>query len=286
MCKVKTLSNRVISHHRGFTLVELLVVITIIGILIALLLPAVQAAREAARRLQCQNNLKQIGLALHGYHIGLSSFPPGDMTYEDLDHCWATSILPYMEQQGLHDQYDYSVPFDDIINAAVVETDLSVYLCPSTEHDFKGAGDYGGVSGTTQSGLTWGWRVDQALCSGMLFGVNETYNDPGDPSKDDIRNWRPTNIDMVYDGTSTTLIVCEDAGRPIGTGGRWADGLQTYVMDNGINYKKSNEPWSEHPGGVQGLMVDGSVHFFSENMDLYTFACLWTRAHGEVVAWP
>ncbi|MBN1853785.1 MAG: DUF1559 domain-containing protein, partial [Pirellulales bacterium] len=128
------------SHGRqpAFTLVELLVVIAIIGILVALLLPAVQAAREAARRSQCGNNLKQIGLAILNYESAYKTFPPGGIT---LGPCcgtksgtsWPISILPQMEEQPLFDQYNFNAFNEDPENMVVRETKLVKYTCPSDE---------------------------------------------------------------------------------------------------------------------------------------------------------
>jgi len=117
-------------QRRAFTLVELLVVIAIIGILVALLLPAVQAAREAARRAQCSNNLKQMGLAAHNYHDTFRSFPPGAIT--DGPCCsaksrvnWAIALLPYMEQTSLYDEYDHDAnnedPTNDLVRRAEID---------------------------------------------------------------------------------------------------------------------------------------------------------------------
>ena len=262
----------------GFTLVELLVVITIIGILIALLLPAVQAAREAARRMQCQNNLKQIGLALQNYHTAVKSFPPGNLWYEDREHCWTTMILPYLEQQALFDKYDFSVRWDHADNDEVTTVNVAVYRCPSASRLYKAIGDYGGQNGSTLSGVPWGWGVTQAMASGMLLNVHHNHS-----NQDIARYHDVVSISDVRDGTSNTIIVCEDAGRTEAQAGRWADGQQVYMMDHGINISRSNEPFSDHPGGVQAVMVDGSVHFFSESMDLQAFGALWTRAKGEVV---
>jgi prepilin-type N-terminal cleavage/methylation domain-containing protein/prepilin-type processing-associated H-X9-DG protein len=115
----------------GFTLVELLVVIAIIGILIALLLPAVQAAREAARRIQCTNNLKQIALGLHNYENGLRVLPYGS-DYPYLNRTtWAILVLPYLELGTLYDQVDRNVPLAHANNAEVVETPIAAYMCPS-----------------------------------------------------------------------------------------------------------------------------------------------------------
>lgn len=130
----------------GFTLVELLVVIAIVGILIALLLPAVQAAREAARRAQCSNNLKQIGIAMHGYHDVQRSFPPGTIWYAPLIQWaaarhrtnWGIALLPYLEQQALYDRYDNEEDVTADVNAPVVSAFVPTYACPT---DIFAAGD-------------------------------------------------------------------------------------------------------------------------------------------------
>ncbi len=120
----------------GFTLVELLVVIAIIGILVALLLPAIQAAREAARRSQCKNNLKQIGLALQNHLDARKSFPMGCLEWRTTGNAklrqwaWSAKILPYLEEQTLYQQIDFQQPYDAAINKTAVSTVLTVFQCP------------------------------------------------------------------------------------------------------------------------------------------------------------
>src|SRR5688500_11330903 len=120
--------------RRAFTLVELLVVIAIIGILVALLLPAVQAARESARRMQCSNNLKQLGLAFHNYHDNYKQFPmawfiTGTTPWNS--KAWGVSLLPFIEQQPLHDQYDSKRLANFGNNPTVIRTPIAVFICPS-----------------------------------------------------------------------------------------------------------------------------------------------------------
>ena len=136
-------------RHAGFTLVELLVVITIIGILIALLLPAVQAAREAARRAQCSNNLKQIGLGLHGYHERMESFPPGAVFYTGMMRGSALiRLLPFVEQQELYEMFDFRTASTDSQtsprpqqdgNTSLLAVAVPAYVCPS-DNNFRKLG--------------------------------------------------------------------------------------------------------------------------------------------------
>ena len=123
--------------RRGFTLIELLVVIAIIGLLVALLLPAVQQAREAARRTQCRNNLKQLGLALHNYHDAHSTFPPGvvddDDNLIDAQHSGLALLLPQLDQGPLYRAYDFHRSWRDPVNLVVGRTVVDVFRCPTAD---------------------------------------------------------------------------------------------------------------------------------------------------------
>ena len=212
------------SYRTAFTLVELLVVITIIGILIALLLPAVQAAREAARRMQCSNNLKQIGLAIHNYHATLQTFPIGARTGPNLSPQrhqgrtgtnWRASILPFLEQSGLTEALDFETAmfaYDWYGNEILKGLVVPAYNCPSSPFDpiltiDRGASyaaegqkhDYVGIAGTYPDPANRGNQCGEAnygwICRNGVLPPNEVK----------------TMAD-VKDGTSSTIVVAEQSG--------------------------------------------------------------------------
>jgi len=277
----------------AFTLVELLVVIAIIGVLIALLLPAVQAAREAARRMQCTNNLKQIGLALHNYEGSYGVFPPAYGRRPA--HNMLTFILPYLEQRPVYDRYCWDVDWDDPANHAATRVDIALFVCPSTPGKRSYVSDYATCEyiPDTQD------RRDM-ISSGRLTARRswDGLFEKGDPGED----YAPANpIAAVEDGLSSTFMLFEDAGRPIEyqegkatgrtnvSGSRWADKDAEFWIHSVchgsqiINCSNSNEIYSFHPGGANFLYGDGSVHFQPETIDPETFVTLFTRAAGDVV---
>ena len=222
--------------QNGFTLVELLVVIAIIGILVALLLPAVQAAREAARRMQCSNNLKQMGLAVHNYADANRSFPPGNITdgpcCSTLSHItWPISILPYIEQSSLSAQYKYELPNEDPANAFARTQRVAVYECPSDmnagqllvpasgpANSLRPQRQYMTSSYRGMGGVGWGrsgeyiyrrqWDSSDILDSncprnrkGVLHWIGRVNNAPNE--------YKCETFSSILDGTSNTLMIGE-----------------------------------------------------------------------------
>ncbi|MBU4272137.1 MAG: DUF1559 domain-containing protein [Planctomycetes bacterium] len=290
----------------AFTLVELLVVITIIGILIALLLPAVQAAREAARRLQCQNNFKQVGLAMHNYHLVVGCFPVGvfdPQTKTDAPGWWSWGayILPHIEQQAVFDMIEfgasppryYFLAGNTRLAAGKV---ISAFLCPADPQ----AGELVYSVSEAQNGPD----PDDDTAMSNMAGVADSRDrsTPGGrswtrnfPEVDGILggNW-PCKIADIKDGASNTLLVGEVTGAGKGTrrGQAWVDDntQDTYEGINGPNtapggiypsdamgdmYAAGFASW--HPGGCNFVLADGSVHFLSQNIAQVTLWALTTR---------
>ncbi len=240
-----------LSHSQGFTLVELLVVIAIIGILVSLLLPAVQAAREAARRTQCQNNLKQLGTAAHNFHDTFKKLPssvrPAGLT--PLPRiAGLTFLLPYIEQQTAFEQYDQTKNWSDPANVLVTSQQMATFLCPSSPEPKRLDGLpeaspwTGNLVAVTDYSPTIG--VDQRLKAANLVDVAGVgmLTKNGDPRFAD-----------VLDGLSNTIMYAESAGRPYVY--RGTQRIGTSLLTNRLNAGGWSRPASDF--SVDGSSYDG-----------------------------
>jgi prepilin-type N-terminal cleavage/methylation domain-containing protein/prepilin-type processing-associated H-X9-DG protein len=266
------------ANRAGFTILELLVVIGVIGILLSLALPAVQQARAAARLAQCRNNLKQIGTALHNFESSHGSLPAGCDFEEFRLHSWCTRILPYIDQAPLYHDYDWEVDF--AANFGVISTNLPLFVCPSAIVHRDGKTDYGGNYGSSLTGLVPGLLIGQAWEAGALIGINVGM--PGERR-------RPTRFGEFTDGLSSTFLVLESADRQI-TSGSWGLGTNCLAIEYPINDQSSGQDGatilSRHAQGGLALFCDGHVAFLSDSTDLTVLGELSTRARGEVVELP
>jgi prepilin-type N-terminal cleavage/methylation domain-containing protein/prepilin-type processing-associated H-X9-DG protein len=353
---------------RGFTLVELLVVIAIIGILIGLLLPAVQMAREAARRAQCVNNLKQMSLALLNHHDMMQSFPPG------MPHCspnkafdpqgfmglwktggtqtgvycmgpnWLSNIMPQIEQAAMNDKLlgcldnEYNAPddcdrdktgqpyrdFGDLTfpfmlcpSSEVIETEMSAWNLEDLD---KGnyAANFGSDTFMSFTSPTTAGAFGVVMPAGTA-GVKQRSNDPSILGRWKAGWGQGTRLAEFTDGTSNTVLVSEVVGFDDEADGRgtwsWAGmGGSSFTAKYGPNSKTndvipacstaiaagdprhctqnqaSGAVWasarSMHPGGVNATMTDGSVRFYTDNIDLAIWQALATRGYGDIVSSP
>jgi len=206
-----------------------LVVIAIIGVLVGLLLPAVQAARESARRTHCQNNLRQIGLALHAYHDNQGGLPIGCVDKRIPGHnpdgrqlSWSARLLPQLEMNPIYQQIDFEFGYDSAENAAVGSTVVATYLCPST---FRLAGDRSELRMiASPSGLP----ALAAMDYGGNYGAGFTF-----PSANGVLLYdRAVAFHEITDGTSWTIAVAEDTGRGREWDGEWINGENIFDQHN------------------------------------------------------
>jgi prepilin-type N-terminal cleavage/methylation domain-containing protein/prepilin-type processing-associated H-X9-DG protein len=304
--------------RRGFTLIELLVVIAIIGVLIALLLPAVQSAREAARRAQCSNNLKQIGIAMHNYADAMGGFPPTAFAARrpDLEQFggWGVQILGYIEQSQVYQAYNFDFGFHVPLNQTAVRTVMSVYTCPTTPRapdPVPGVVRFAGNAGSPDP--------DLAAAPGDYFTARSFVEPWRVPGNQRVEQWgaldmtQHTPFGKIRDGLSNTMLVYECAGKPDYyersqlvrpndpsanwfSHGAWAGFMNMrvntfrggeYVEDGPcvINCHNGwNAVYSFHPGGINALACDGSVRFIKETTAKSVFAAFITRAGGEVIS--
>jgi prepilin-type N-terminal cleavage/methylation domain-containing protein len=265
-----------VKRRCAYSLVELLVAISIIALLICLALPAIQMARESSRRAQCQNNLRQLGVALMSFESAARLLPAGRDAENDYQHSWATAVLPQLDQQALHSRYDYGNRWNSSSNAVVAQANVKVFRCPSATLKWDGKSDYGGNYGSSLTGLFPGSEKGSAWESGTFPPINVgTFGN--------YRN-QAVRINEITDGTSHTFFVLEDADRPASAGGVWANGHNCFAHDKGrVNNRMSKEIFSRHPAGANGLLADCSVRFLTESVDPWILGALSTRAAGEAV---
>ncbi|TWT32963.1 DUF1559 domain-containing protein [Blastopirellula retiformator] len=279
-------------RRAGFTLVELLVVIAIIGVLIALLLPAVQQAREAARRMSCTNQLKQLGLALHNYHDTTKSFPYGSRGSGN-QVGWHVAILPFIEQGNLFDQMDMTVDFHAGVNAPFRETRMEPFLCPSSpsekadDNSAHFTTHYYGVMGPTGTNPASGTAYQE-----NTSGSHGGFSKEGAWSHDEVHKMRD-----ITDGTSNTFFLGEISWtqrngnatryRPWSRGGRTNNFMAPcknvaqpinadfIALFNDMSYG------SNHPGGCMFALGDASVRFVAETVNYDTLLSMASCGGGE-----
>jgi len=299
----------------GFTLVELLVVIAIIGVLVALLLPAVQAAREAARRMQCTNKLKQIGLSLHNYHDTMQTFPYASpyQSPNRTKHTWVELLLPFIEQSALHSNLNFSVDNEHADNVELASVKLDFISCPTNprrEQRFPNGGTAWGESNFQHQGL------DYPVCAGTIRvdgttpdcttelsfcmsenGSTQSWGNPPRPGTGVFnRNHTTSTFGDIQDGTSNVFLAGERLAQNCNWGGAFTWNFPVAFMGQKPNSPSRNTSASDyrrncgfssaHPGGLNMLIGDASVRFIPDTIDFTTWCRLGDKADGNPVQLP
>jgi len=254
------------ARQRGFTLVELMTVVAIIGVLSSLLLAAVQATREVARKMTCANNVRNLVVALQDYHATHQRFPPGQNFKRAAEYGWGFYLLPQLEQQSLQRQFDRTKPWDDPVNTELADTRLAIFRCPTTRLKTPGKSDYCGVMGSFEASID---------TSGLENGVMTTTTQ---------RSPNSIRLADITDGTSNTIVIGECVDRLITTAGRWVSGTNRILHDDQHGGKpQGTDLFSFHPVGAHVGYADGRVQFIPEGTSEQVISAICTRAAGDIV---
>jgi len=301
-------------RRQAFTLVELLVVIAIIGVLVALLLPAVQAAREAARRMSCTNNLKQLGLGMHNHHGAFQELPPG--VQAAWGHSWSLHVLPFIEQQALYDVCP--TPFNDsgawtgtdarsLGLQSLATTAVPAFRCPSSPMDDREANDVNGLANRATSNYLACAGGDAETDNNGATGM-DTSNGMFLASRYNVTNpAKPKRFASVKDGLSQTVMIAEaeyllDSNKGCNICDRFLFYHMNADSSNGSDFSESLGSTfypmnskevdttareisfaSSHPGGINACLGDGSVRFVAETIDINVWRAAGSRDGNETV---
>ncbi|MCE9554447.1 MAG: DUF1559 domain-containing protein [Planctomycetes bacterium] len=297
--------------YRGFTLVEMLIVIAIIGILIALLLPAIQMTRERSRDVQCKNNLKQTALGFNLYADGNGGFPNRQSLTTALTsgHGWGVRMLPYIGEHALFEKFNFKFSWFDPENKAVTMTPVPTYMCPAAPSGSVRVMDLAKSSPTTTTST--GYAGDYVVFHQLLFtGTGVTCTGCTTAAPKDVNS--VTRLNKIKDGLSNTILLAEQAGRPTYYIGRTAQASNTSMTNpkfwgcwaayqsvqaqgwnaalppaaGGIftmNRSNSQGVYSFHNGGGNFGLCDGSVRLISEEIDIKIMMALYTADGGESI---
>jgi prepilin-type N-terminal cleavage/methylation domain-containing protein len=306
--------------NNGFTLIELLVCIAIIGLLVSLLAPAIHAARDAGRRVSCQNNLRQMGLALHSFHDSHHAFPAAGWTRSSKVNPhgkyigWQAVTLPFLEQQNTLNLVDRRFDWWEQTNLSVGSVQLPIYRCPSTPNSKPMLSLVAKPPRPALQLESPLGQSDYAALMGVRSTINPTIYSNIEATRAVLFRNSSTRFADILDGTSQSIMVTECGARPSvyrqrllrtdlsnEQGNGWIDSEGGFSLDGSsldgsqqgqgpsinsraINATNENEPFSFHAGGAFFLFADAHVTFLSESIDLKILAALTTKNCGEIQA--